>query len=56
MSRLESRPSRTGLWEYVFYIDVEGHRQDTNLARALGALEAKTSFLKVLGSYPQAVA
>ncbi|MCC7487362.1 MAG: prephenate dehydratase [Burkholderiales bacterium] len=54
MTRLESRPSRTGLWEYVFYVDVEGHRQDANLARALAALERKASFLKVLGSYPAA--
>ena len=56
MTRLESRPSRTGLWEYVFYIDVEGHQHDRNLARALAALEAKASFVKILGSYPQAVA
>jgi chorismate mutase/prephenate dehydratase len=56
MSRLESRPSRTGLWEYMFYIDVEGHQQDANVARALKALREKASFLKVLGSYPQAVA
>ena len=56
MTRLESRPSRTGLWEYVFYVDVEGHQRDANLARALRALREKASFLKVLGSYPQAVA
>ena len=56
MTRLESRPSRTGLWEYVFYIDVEGHQQDANVARALAELKQKASFLKVLGSYPAAVA
>ena len=56
MTRFESRPSRTGLWEYVFYVDVEGHEQDANLARALGALKTKASFLKILGSYPAAVA
>ena len=55
MTRLESRPSRTGLWEYVFYVDVEGHQRDANLARALRALGEKALFLKVLGSYPQAV-
>src|SRR5262245_21204602 len=38
MTRFESRPSRTGLWEYVFYIDVEGHQQDANVSRALKAL------------------
>ncbi|HEX9673528.1 MAG TPA: prephenate dehydratase [Burkholderiales bacterium] len=56
MTRLESRPSRTGLWEYVFYVDVEGHQQDPNVARALAELKQKASFLKILGSYPAAVA
>jgi len=55
MTRLESRPSRTGLWEYVFYVDIEGHQQDANVARALAELEQKASFLKNLGSYPAAV-
>lgn len=55
MTRLESRPSRTGLWEYVFYVDIEGHQQDANVARALGELERRASFLKNLGSYPAAV-
>ena len=55
MTRLESRPSRTGLWEYVFYVDIEGHQQDANVARALAELKQKASFLKNLGSYPAAV-
>ncbi|KPK19278.1 MAG: prephenate dehydratase [Betaproteobacteria bacterium SG8_41] len=55
MTRLESRPSRTGLWEYVFYVDIEGHQQDENVARALAELKQKASFLKNLGSYPAAV-
>jgi chorismate mutase / prephenate dehydratase len=55
MSRLESRPSRNGLWEYVFYIDVQGHRETPALALALRELEARSAFLKVLGSYPVAV-
>ena len=55
MTRLESRPARTGLWEYVFYVDVEGHSADANVARALGALERKASLFKNLGSYPAAV-
>ena len=54
MTRLESRPARTGLWEYVYYVDIEGHRQDANVARALVELERKASFLKNLGSYPAA--
>jgi chorismate mutase/prephenate dehydratase len=52
MSKLESRPSRTGLWEYVFYIDVEGHRDDTPVATALSSLQDRAAFVKVLGSYP----
>jgi len=55
LTRLESRPSRTGLWEYVFYIDVEGHQSNANVTRALEELTAKASFLKNLGSYPAAV-
>jgi len=55
MTRLESRPSRAGLWEYVFYMDVEGHQQDPNVARALAQLKQKASFIKNLGSYPAAV-
>lgn len=55
MTRLESRPSRTGLWEYVFYVDIEGHQSDPNVARALAELDQKASFLKNLGSYPAAV-
>ena len=54
MTRLESRPARTGLWEYVFYIDIEGHASDERVARALGEIERKASFLKNLGSYPSA--
>jgi chorismate mutase/prephenate dehydratase len=54
MSRLESRPARTGLWEYVFYVDVEGHGEDPNVSRALAELERKASLFKNLGSYPAA--
>ena len=56
MTRLESRPSRAEMWEYVFYVDIEGHQQDANVARALAELKRKASFLKNLGSYPAAVA
>ena len=55
MTKLESRPSRTGLWEYVFFADVEGHRQDSAVAQALAGLQEQAAFLKVLGSYPSAV-
>ena len=53
MTKLESRPSKTGLWEYVFFIDVEGHMTDSKVALSLKEIESKASFLKVLGSYPQ---
>jgi chorismate mutase/prephenate dehydratase len=45
---------RSALWEYVFYVDVEGHRQDARVAAALQALRERAPFLKVLGSYPVA--
>jgi chorismate mutase/prephenate dehydratase len=59
MTRIESRPSRamrSALWEYVFFIDLEGHQQDGRVAAALAELRRKAPFLKVLGSYPAAVA
>lgn len=55
MSHIESRPSRTGLWEYVFFIDIEGHVQDHDVGEAISALEEEAAFLKLLGSYPKAV-
>jgi chorismate mutase/prephenate dehydratase len=54
MTKLESRPSKTGLWEYVFFVDIEGHQQDKNIARALTELNQLAMFLKILGSYPVA--
>lgn len=55
LTKLESRPSKLGMWEYVFFVDIEGHHQDTAVANALAELESKASLLKVLGSYPVAV-
>lgn len=54
MSRLESRPTRVGQWEYYFYADLIGHRSDAPVAAALAELEKLAPFLKVLGSYPVA--
>jgi chorismate mutase/prephenate dehydratase len=56
MTRIESRPLRTraSLWEYFFFIDVEGHEKDAAVAAAIGALRGKAPFLKILGSYPAA--
>lgn len=55
MAHIESRPSRQGLWEYVFFIDIEGHCDDTNVASALRALQDNVKRLRILGSYPKAV-
>ncbi len=52
MTRFESRPARTGRWDYYFYVDVEGHAQDDRVAQALTELQAQAAFFKVLGSYP----
>jgi chorismate mutase/prephenate dehydratase len=56
MSRIESRPARarSARWEYVFFIDVEGHREDARVAAAIAELRQRAPFLKVLGSYPSA--
>lgn len=55
MTKLESRPSKTGIWEYVFFVDIEGHHDDDAVAKALVELQQRAAFLKVLGSYPVAV-
>jgi chorismate mutase/prephenate dehydratase len=55
MTRIESRPSRKGIWEYVFFIDIEGHIGDTSVAEALNRLEHESSMFRILGSYPKAV-
>jgi len=56
MTRIESRPARarSALWEYMFFIDVEGHQKDETVARALAELKRLAPYLKVLGSYPAA--
>jgi chorismate mutase/prephenate dehydratase len=55
MTKLESRPARTGLWEYVFYVDIQGHRSEANVDTALAELERRASLFKNLGSYPSAI-
>ena len=55
MTKFESRPSRVALWEYLFFVDIEGHRQDANVAAALEEVMKIAGYLKVLGSYPIAV-
>ncbi len=55
MTRIESRPSRRRKWDYVFFIDIEGHAEDANVAPALAQLETRASLFRVLGSYPRAI-
>ena len=55
MTRIESRPSRRGKWDYVFFIDIEGHASDAPVARALQSLKKRASLFRVIGSYPRAV-
>jgi chorismate mutase/prephenate dehydratase len=56
MTRIESRPSREGMWEYVFFIDILGHAEDPKVSRALSEMQQLASLLRVLGSYPRASA
>ena len=52
MTRFESRPAKSGQWEYVFYIDLDGHISQTHVAKALSELQSMCAFYKVIGSYP----
>jgi chorismate mutase / prephenate dehydratase len=54
MSKLESRPSRSGNWEYLFFVVCEGHREDALLSATLEEIRKRAAFLKILGSYPAA--
>ena len=56
MSWIESRATRIGLWEYVFFMDFYGHRLEPKVARVLEELEEQSALCKVLGSYPRHVA
>ncbi|MEW5758289.1 MAG: prephenate dehydratase [Candidatus Omnitrophota bacterium] len=54
LTKIESRPSKRKAWEYYFFIDLIGHRDDVKVRSALGELEKKCNFLKILGSFPYA--
>lgn len=56
MTKLESRPSQGGLWKYLFFVEVVGHRQDPAVAKALAGIRRRATSLKILGSYPNATA
>jgi len=53
LAKVESRPSKESLGKYIFLVDLEGHRQDPLISQVLNKVQAKTSLLKVLGSYPR---
>lgn len=55
LTRIDTRPSRTETWAYVFFMEFEGHQQDPHIQRILKALEEQSVLLKLLGSYPRAV-
>ncbi|MCA3043015.1 MAG: prephenate dehydratase, partial [Rhodocyclaceae bacterium] len=50
-----SRPSKLAIWEYLFFVDIEGHVENQNVADALAELRKIAGYVKVLGSYPAAV-
>jgi chorismate mutase/prephenate dehydratase len=52
LTKIESRPSKKKAWDYYFFVDLEGHRDESRVKRALLELENKCTFLKILGSYP----
>ena len=54
MTKIESRPSKRKAWEYFFFVDCDGHAEDRKVAKAIEQLQAHCSFIKVLGSYPNA--
>lgn len=55
MSKFESRPSKVAVWEYLFFVDIDGHQDDANVAEAMAELKKIAGYVKVLGSYPTAV-
>lgn len=55
MNKIESRPSPSRMWEYVFFVDIDGHQNDTHVAEALAELKDEAALFKILGSYPKVV-
>ena len=55
MSRVETRPARSGDWSYVFFIDFDGHRQDDIVQRTLAEVSEVALEVRLLGSYPRSV-
>ena len=55
MTRIESRPSRRRKWDYVFFVDIDGHAEDDKVRRTLREVEQHASLFRVIGAYPKAV-
>ena len=55
MTRIESRPSHQGMWEYLFFVDLDGHVQNDKVSKALDELRSDATLFKLLGSFPKAV-
>ena len=55
LSKIQSRPLRNRPWEYLFFLDFDGHIQDKHIARVIETVRKRSLFLKVLGSYPRKV-
>ncbi|MDX1778762.1 MAG: prephenate dehydratase, partial [Thermodesulfobacteriota bacterium] len=53
LTKIESRPFRQRIWEYIFFIDLEGHIEDSNVKKALDEVKDTVQFIKILGSYPR---
>ncbi len=54
LTKIESRPTQQSAWEYNFYVDFEGHQDDSEISPMLGSISQETIFMKILGSYPSA--
>jgi len=52
MTRIESRPMKTRNWEYLFFVDLEGHEEDSNIREAVREMQEHCAFIKRLGSFP----
>jgi chorismate mutase/prephenate dehydratase len=55
MTRIESRPSRKRKWDYVFFVDIDGHAEDPTVAAALEEVRAEADLFRILGAYPRMV-
>jgi prephenate dehydratase len=54
LTKIESRPTKSNTWEYNFYVDFEGHKNNSKILEMLKKIQQETLFMKILGSYPSA--